>query len=53
VGQARTRREVLDKTEQIFNDVRRRALALLGPDARHAPDEELSLSALLSADSLD
>jgi flavin-dependent dehydrogenase len=53
VGLARTRREVLEKTEQIFNDVRRRALALLGPDAHHTPDEELSLSALLSADSLD
>ena len=53
VGMQRTRREVLEKTEAIFNDVRRRALALLGPDARHAPEEELSLSALLSADSLD
>jgi hypothetical protein len=53
VGLPRTRREVLEKTEAIFNDVRRRALALLGPDARHAPEEELSLSALLSADSLD
>ncbi len=53
VGMARPRREVLEKTEQIFNDVRRRALVMLGPDARHAPDEELSLSALLSADSLD
>jgi flavin-dependent dehydrogenase len=53
VGEPRSRREVLEKTEQIFNDVRRRALALLGPDARHAPDEELSLTALLSAESLD
>jgi flavin-dependent dehydrogenase len=53
VGMPRPRREVLEKTEQIFNDVRRRALRMLGPDARHAPDEELSLTALLSADSLD
>ena len=53
VGMARSRREILEKTEQIFNDVRRRALALLGPDARHAPEEQLSLQALLSADSLD
>jgi flavin-dependent dehydrogenase len=53
VGMPRPRREILEKTEQIFNDVRRRALALLGPDARHAPEQELSLSALLSADSLD
>jgi hypothetical protein len=53
VGEPRSRREILEKTEQIFNDVRRRALALLGPDAKHAADEELSLTALLSAESLD
>ncbi len=53
VGEPRSRREILEKTEHIFNDVRRRALALLGPDARHASDEELSLTALLSAESLD
>jgi flavin-dependent dehydrogenase len=52
VGLPRARREVLEKTEQIFNSVRRRALLMLGPDARRDPDEALSLHALLSADSL-
>src|SRR5262249_10526054 len=53
VGLPRPRREILEKTEEIFNDVRRRALLLLGPDAQHAPEEKLSLTALLSAESLD
>jgi flavin-dependent dehydrogenase len=52
VGLPRPRREVLEKTEEIFNSVRRRALLMLGPDARRDPDEALSLHALLSADSL-
>jgi hypothetical protein len=52
VGQARPRREVLEKTEEIFNSVRRRALLLLDPDADRDPDEVLPLQALLSADSL-
>ncbi len=52
IGLPRPRREVLEKSEQIFNSVRRRALLMLGPDARRDPDEALSLHALLSADSL-
>jgi hypothetical protein len=52
VGLVRPRREVLEKTEQIFNSVRQRGLAMLGPDAGSDPDEVLSLQALLSADSL-
>ncbi|MEX2207939.1 MAG: FAD-dependent monooxygenase [Myxococcota bacterium] len=52
VGLPRPRREVLEKTEQIFNSVRRRALLMLGPDACRDPDEVLSLHALVSADSL-
>ena len=52
VGLARSRREVLEKTEQIFNSVRQRALLMLGPDAARDPDEVLSLHALLSADSI-
>ena len=52
VGLVRPRREVMEKTEQIFNSVRRRALLMLGADARRDPDEALSLHALLSADSL-
>ena len=51
VGLPRGRREVLEKTEQIFNDVRRRALRMLGPDTRSS-DRDLSLTELLSADSL-
>ena len=51
VGLPRSRREPMEKTEQIFNDVRRRALRMLGPDARSA-DRDLSLTELLSADSL-
>ena len=52
VGLPRPRREVMEKTEQIFNSVRRRALLMLGPDAVGNPDESLSLPALLSIDSL-
>jgi hypothetical protein len=52
VGLPRPRREVMEKTEQIFNSVRRRALLMLGPDAVGNPDESLSLPALLSVDSL-
>ncbi len=52
VGLARSRREVLEKTEEIFNAVRARALHLLGPEPGRDPDRMLSLSALLSADSL-
>ena len=52
VGLPRPRREILEKTEDIFNDVRRRALHLLGPDTALDPDETLSLTALLSAESL-
>jgi len=51
VGLPRPRREILEKTEQIFNDVRKRALRMLGPDAR-AAEADLSLAELLSADSL-
>ena len=43
VGLPRPRREVLEKTEDIFNDVRRRALQLLGPDTALDPEEKLSL----------
>ncbi len=52
VGLARSRREVLEKTEQIFNSVRQRALLLLGPQTSRNPDEVLPLHSLLSADSL-
>jgi hypothetical protein len=52
VGLPRPRREVLEKTGDIFNDVRRRALHLLGPDTALDAEETLSLSALLSAKSL-
>jgi flavin-dependent dehydrogenase len=52
VGLPRPRREVLEKTEQIFNSVRSRALRMLGPDAAGDPEETLSLPALLAADPL-
>jgi hypothetical protein len=52
VGLARPRREVLEKTAQIFNSVRQRGLAMLGPDSGRDADQVLSLQALLSADSL-
>jgi flavin-dependent dehydrogenase len=52
VGLPRPRREVLEKTEHIFNSVRGRALRMLGPDAVGDPDERLSLPALLAADPL-
>jgi flavin-dependent dehydrogenase len=51
VGLARSRREVLEKTEQIFNAVRKRALHLLDPAAPMS-QEMLSLPALLAAESL-
>jgi flavin-dependent dehydrogenase len=52
VGLARPRREVLEKTAQIFNSVRQRGLAMLGPDSGRDADQVLSLQALFSADSL-
>ena len=52
VGLARSRREVMEKTEQIFNAVRQRALILLGPDAVRDPGEVLPLHAMTSPGSL-
>jgi hypothetical protein len=42
----------MEKTEQIFNAVRQRALLLLGPDAGRDPGEVLPLHAMTSPGSL-
>jgi hypothetical protein len=48
VGLPRSRREVLDKTEEIFARVRREALALMDERATVATDADPPLSAFLS-----
>lgn len=52
VGKPRSRREVMETTERIFNSVRQRALVLLGSKTMRDPAEVLPLESLLSTDSL-